>query len=122
MSLEVFPGTAPLARPAPSIWGEITPMGETALVVRFALVGCWVSFPAVHLQRWEHRVGEPELLTIKAETTRSSSKTAICSKSVRRSLSTGEASPLLTRISRVTDPNAALDWRQTPPEMLAISG
>jgi hypothetical protein len=67
MSIEVFPGTPPLTRPAPPNWGEITPMGETALVVRFALVGRWVSFPADQLKRWEHRLGEPELLTIKAE-------------------------------------------------------
>jgi hypothetical protein len=67
MSIEVFPGTKPLTRPAPPNWGEISPDGDPARVVRFALVGGWVSFPIDQLKRWEHTLGEPELLTIKAD-------------------------------------------------------
>ena len=67
MSIEIFPGTKPLTRPAPPNWGEISPGGKTATVVRFALVNRWVSFPADQFKRWEHAVGEPEMLTIKTE-------------------------------------------------------
>ena len=67
MSIEIFPGTKPLTRPAPPNWGEISPGGKTATVVRFALVDRWVSFPADQFKRWEHAVGEPEMLTIKTE-------------------------------------------------------
>ena len=67
MSIEIFPGTKPLTRPAPPNWGEISPGGKTATVVRFAHVDRWVSFPADQLRRWEHVVGEPELLTIKTD-------------------------------------------------------
>ncbi len=67
MSIEVFPGNKPLTRPAPPNWGEISPDGDPARVVRFALVGGWVSFPADQLKRWEHTLGEPELLTIKTD-------------------------------------------------------
>lgn len=65
MSIEIFPGSKPLAQPVSPNWGEISPNGETAKVVRFALVDRWVSFPADEFKRWEHAVGEPELLTIK---------------------------------------------------------
>ena len=67
MSIEIFPGTKPLTRPAPPNWGEISPEGKRATVVRFALVNRWVSFPADQFKRWEHAVGEPELLTITTE-------------------------------------------------------
>lgn len=67
MSIEVFPGTKPLTRPAPPNWGEISPNGEPARMVRFALIGGWVSYPFDQLKRWEHTLGEPELLTIKAD-------------------------------------------------------
>ena len=43
MSIEVFPGTKPLTRPAPPNWGEISPDGDPARVVRFALVGGWAD-------------------------------------------------------------------------------
>lgn len=67
MSIEIFPGAKPLARSAPPNWGEISPDGQTAVVVRFALVDRWVSFPADEFKRWEHAMGELELLTIKTE-------------------------------------------------------
>lgn len=67
MSLEVFPAAKPLARPAPLTWGEISPDGRTATVVRFALTDRWVSFPAAQFLRWEHAMGERELLTIKTD-------------------------------------------------------
>ena len=67
MSIEIFPGTKPLMRPAPPNWGEISPDGKTATVVRFALVDRWVSFPADEFKRWEHAMGELELLTITTE-------------------------------------------------------
>ena len=67
MSIEIFPGTKPLMRPAPPSWGEISAIGQTAVVVRFALVDRWVSFPADQFKRWEHAMGEPELLTIKTD-------------------------------------------------------
>ncbi len=65
MSIEIYPGGMPLARPVPPNWGEISPEGKTATVVRFVLVNRWVSFPIDQFERWEHAVGEPELLTIK---------------------------------------------------------
>ncbi len=64
MSIEVQPGRKPLTRPAPPSWGEISPDGRTALVVRFALGDRVVTFPADEFKRWEHVAGEPELLTI----------------------------------------------------------
>jgi hypothetical protein len=67
MSIEVIAGTKPLTRPAPPNWGELSPDGDLARVVRFALVGGWVSFPADQLKRWEHTLGEPEWLTIRAD-------------------------------------------------------
>lgn len=67
MSIEVCAGAKPLMRPAPPNWGEISPNGQTATVVRFALVDRCVSFPADRFRRWEHVVGEPELLTISTD-------------------------------------------------------
>lgn len=67
MSIEIFPGAKPLVRQAPPSWGEISPEGRRAVVVRFVLADRWVSFPADQFKRWEHVVGEPELLTITAE-------------------------------------------------------
>ncbi len=65
MSIEIFAGAKPLVRSAPPNWGEISPVDRPAPVVRFALVDRWVSFPADQFTRWEHAIGEPELLTIK---------------------------------------------------------
>ena len=67
MSIEIFPGAKLLTRPAPPNWGEITPEGRTATVVRFALGDRWVSFPADQFKRWEHAPGEPELLSIRTD-------------------------------------------------------
>jgi len=67
MSIEIFTRAKPLRRPAPASWGELSPEGQAATVVRFTLVNRWVSFPADEFKRWEHAVGEPELLTIKTE-------------------------------------------------------
>lgn len=65
MSIEIFPGAPALSRSAPLTWGELSPEGQTAVVVRFALGDRWVSFPASQFIRWEHALGEPEVLTIK---------------------------------------------------------
>jgi hypothetical protein len=67
MSIEVYPGDRPLAPPPPPTWGEIAPDGKVATVLRLALPDRWVSFPVDQFKRWDHEVGEPELLTIKAE-------------------------------------------------------
>lgn len=52
--------------PPPSSWGEVIPEGQTVRVVRFCLVDRVVTFPATELKKWEHAVGELELLTIYA--------------------------------------------------------
>ena len=67
MSIEIFPGTNPLMRPAPPSWGEISAIGQTAVVVRFALADRVVTFPMDQFKRWEHIAGEPELLTISTD-------------------------------------------------------
>ena len=67
MSIEVYPGDRPLAPPPPPTWGEIAPVGKTATVLRVALPDRWVSFPVDQFKRWDHEVGEPELLTIKTD-------------------------------------------------------
>jgi len=64
MSIEPHPGSKPLVPPPPPTWGEIAPVGKTALVVRFALADRVVTFPMDQFKRWEHTAGEPELLTI----------------------------------------------------------
>ena len=52
--------------PPPPTWGETTPDGEAARVVRFLLADRVVTFPFSELKRWEHVAGEPELLAIHA--------------------------------------------------------
>ena len=52
--------------PPPPSWGEVGPEGQTVRVVRFCLLDRVVTFPASELRKWEHGVGEPELLTIHA--------------------------------------------------------
>ena len=66
MSIQQQPGTKPLVMPPPPTWGETTPDGATARVVRFVLADRVVTFPFSELKRWEHKAGEPELLTINA--------------------------------------------------------
>lgn len=66
MSIEVQPGKKPLTPSAPPSWGELSPDGRTARVVRFAPGDRVVTFPADEFQRWEHAAGEPERLTITA--------------------------------------------------------
>ena len=67
MSIEVYPGEKSLTQPAPPTWGEVSLAGKTAVVVRFALIDRWVSYPVDQFKRWEHTVGEPEILAIKTE-------------------------------------------------------
>lgn len=64
MSLDHHPGAKPLVPPSPPSWGEIAPLGETAVVVRFVLDQCVITFPVIEFKRWEHALGVPELLTI----------------------------------------------------------
>lgn len=64
MSIDQQPGKKPLASNALSTWGETTPEGQTALVVRFALSDRVVTFPIAEFRRWEHVAGEPEVLMI----------------------------------------------------------
>ena len=67
MSIEVHPGDRPLLPPPPPTWGEIAADGKVATVLRLALPDRWVSFPVDQFKRWDHEVGEPELLTIRTE-------------------------------------------------------
>jgi hypothetical protein len=67
MSIDPHPGKKPLVPPPPPNWGEIAPAGETAVVVRFALVDRVVTFPVAEFKRWEHAASEPETLTISTE-------------------------------------------------------
>lgn len=64
MSIEHQPGQKPLVPAPPPTWGEVTPEGEKATVVRFVLVDRVVTFPFSQLKRWEHIAGEPEILSI----------------------------------------------------------
>ena len=64
MSIQQQPGKKPLVPPPSPTWGETTPDGQTASVVRFVLTDRVVTFPFSELTRWEHVAGEPELLTI----------------------------------------------------------
>lgn len=64
MSIQHQPGQKPLVPAPPPTWGETTPDGETAQVIRFVLVDRVVTFPVAELKRWEHTVGEPEVLSI----------------------------------------------------------
>ena len=66
MSIEQQPGKKLLVMPSPPTWGETTPEGKTAGVVRFVLADRVVTFPFSELKRWEHVAGEPELLVIRA--------------------------------------------------------
>ena len=66
MSIQQQPGKKPLGPPPPPTWGETTPVGATARVVRFVLADRVVTFPFSELKRWEHVAGEPELLAIHA--------------------------------------------------------
>jgi hypothetical protein len=65
MSIEQFPGSPQLTRAPSPNWGELSPDGQTAVVVRFALGDGWASFPSSEFRRWDHAIGEPETLTIK---------------------------------------------------------
>lgn len=64
MSIEYQPGQKPLVPATPPTWGEITPEGEKATVVRFVLADRVVIFPFSQLKRWEHIAAEPEILSI----------------------------------------------------------
>lgn len=65
MTIDLKPGqTLPPPDPPPA-WGEITPSGQTAAVLRIVLPECVVSYPTSELRRWEHRTGSPELFTIR---------------------------------------------------------
>lgn len=66
MSIEHQPGRNPLVPATPPTWGEVTPEGEQATVVRFVLVDRVVTFPFAQLKRWEHIAGDPEILSITA--------------------------------------------------------
>ena len=66
MSIQQQTGKKPLVPPPLPTWGETTPDGQTASVVRFVLADRVVTFPFSEFKRWEHVAGEPELLTIHA--------------------------------------------------------
>ena len=66
MSIEQQPGKTPLCSPPPPTWGELSPEGQRATVVRFVVADRVVSFPTSELRRWEHVAGDPEVLTIQA--------------------------------------------------------
>ncbi len=67
MSIEPQPGQKPLVPAPPPTWGEITPEGEKAIVVRFVMADRVVAFPISQLKRWEHLPGDPEVISITAD-------------------------------------------------------
>lgn len=66
MSLDLLPSQTLPAPDPPPAWGELVPPGQTALVLRVVLEGGTVSIPTSELRRWEHTVGTPERLMIRA--------------------------------------------------------
>lgn len=64
MSIQHQPGQKPLVPPPPPTWGEVAAEGAATSVVRFVLADRVVTFPLSELKRWEHVVGEPEVLSI----------------------------------------------------------
>jgi hypothetical protein len=64
MSIESHPGKPlPSAAVAPT-WGEVSPQGQVALVVRFCLPDRVITIPMGEFKRWEHAPGEGEKLTL----------------------------------------------------------
>lgn len=64
MSIETQPRTRSATPSAPPPWGELTPAGERATCLRFVLSDRVVTYPIAQVSRWEHALGEPELLVI----------------------------------------------------------
>jgi len=64
MSIEPHPGRKLLVPPPSQTWGELTPEGEAALVVRFILAESVVTIPVHQFKRWEHVRGAPETLAV----------------------------------------------------------
>jgi len=66
MSIHHHPDQEPLLTPPSQTWGELAPEGGLARVLRVVLGDRVVSFPITELRRWEHVVGNPETLVIRA--------------------------------------------------------
>ncbi len=66
MSIEAHPGRAMVTRRLARSWGELTPEGEPAQVLRFVLPDRIVTILADDVHRWEHLQGEPEQLILNA--------------------------------------------------------
>ena len=64
MSIDPHPDAPKFATPLPPSWGEITPVGVTATVVRFLLEERVVTLPTGRFKRWEHTRSLPESLVI----------------------------------------------------------
>lgn len=64
MSIEPHPSGRRLVTGVPPNWGEVSPAGETAMVIRFQLEGSVVTYPAGQFNRWEHARAATETLTI----------------------------------------------------------
>lgn len=64
MSIEAQPGKRTMHPPPAPHWGELVPESNTTLVLRVALPDRIVTVPFAELRRWEHTLGEPEILTI----------------------------------------------------------
>lgn len=64
MSLDTHAGRLTATRRLTRTWGELTPEGEPAHVLRFVLTDRIVTILADDLHRWEHLQGEPEQLIL----------------------------------------------------------
>lgn len=64
MSLDTHAGRIPPTRRLTRTWGELTPEGEPAHVLRFVLTDRIVTILTDDLHRWEHLQGEPEYLIL----------------------------------------------------------
>ncbi len=67
MTLDLHPGQRLPSPEPPPAWGELAPVGQTALVLRLVLPDRVVSYPSSELRRWEQVAGTPEILTIHAD-------------------------------------------------------
>lgn len=65
MSIETHPGRETVVRRATiRTWGELTPSGEEADVLRFVFADRIVTVRVEDIRRWEHLLGEREHLIL----------------------------------------------------------
>ena len=66
MSIQQHPAKRALGRPSALHWGEVAPDRQTVGFVRFVMVDRVVGYSVTDLRRWEHVLGDIEVLLISA--------------------------------------------------------